>query len=295
MNRWMWGILILVVLMASCTTGTKMNKSKVSASQFYQRGDYAQALALWQSELDGCAKKGMVDNCPVNTPAAFAYIKLGNDQKAIELLKRAAYTNTAPDSAYLALADIYHREDNLSLEMLSLQDYVSHFPKGKELNMVNSRLFKIYVKSQNWESAENQWTTLLPKYKEDREYLHDYFTINQALKNDEVCDSVAENLLEINGNDVLALSWLGKKYYRLAEDAYQSEMKAYEDNKTRKQYAKLLKALDQITITYQTSLKYFKTLYKLVPEPATANYLSHIYNRLSDKEKAEYYGKLAEK
>jgi len=295
MKRWMWGILSLMVLIAGCTTGTKMKKPKVSASQFYQKGDYTQALSLWQSELDVCAKKGMVDNCPANTPAAFAYIKLGNDQKAIELLKRATYTNTAPDSAYLALADIYHREDNLSLEMLALQDYVTHFPQGKKLDMVNSRLFTIYIKSQNWESANAAWATLPPAYQEDREYLHGYFTINQALKNDEVCDSVAENLLEINGNDLLALSWLGKKYYRLAEDAYQSEMKAYEDNKTRKQYAKLLKALDQITFTYQTSLKYFKTLYTLVPEPSTANYLSHIYNRLSDKEKAEYYGKLAEK
>jgi len=295
MKRWMWGMLILVVLMAGCTAGSQMKKTKVSADQYYQRGDFAQALALWQDELDVCAKKGMVDNCPANTPAAFAYLKLGNDQQAIGLLKRATYTNTAPDSAYLALADIYHREDNLSLEMLSLQDYVSHFPQGKELDMVNSRLFKIYVKSQNWESANDAWASLSPAYQEDREYLHDYFTVNQALKNDEVCDSLAENLLDINGNDLLALSWLGKKYYRLAEDAYQTEMKAYEDNKTRKQYAKLLKALDQITITYQTSLKYFRVLYKLVPEPATANYLSHIYNRLSDKEKAEYYGKLAEK
>ncbi len=295
MNRWMWGVLALGVLMASCSTGSQMKKPKVTADQFYQKGDYTQALAMWQDDLEVCAKKNMVDNCPANTPAAFAYMKLGNDEKAIELLKRAAYTNTAPDSAYMALADIYHRQDNLSLEMLALQDYVSHFPQGRELDMVNSRLFTIYIKSQNWESADAAWATLSPAYQEDKEYLHGYFTINQALNNDVVCDSIAERLLEINGNDILALSWLGKKYYRLAEEAYQSEMKAYAENKTRKQYAKLLKALDQITLTYQTSLKYFSTLYKLVPEPATANYLSHIYNRLSDKKKAEYYGKLAEK
>jgi len=40
-------------------------------------------------------------------------------------------------------------------------------------------------------------------------------------------------------------------------------------------------------------LGYFDKLYTINPKPEYANYLSHIYKRLSDKKKAEYSKKLA--
>jgi len=70
-------------------------------------------------------------------------------------------------------------------------------------------------------------------------------------------------------------------------------MKAYDKKKTNKQYRKLLKALDVVTADFNKSLKYFKKLYGVDSVPEYANYLSHIYNRLSDKKKAEYYKKIA--
>jgi hypothetical protein len=295
MKRLLWLLLIAGILAISCTTGGKMGKSKVSANQYYQQGNYQAALMLWESDMALCVKKGMEDDCPAYTPAAYAYMKMGNDQKALELLKKASYSAIVPDSTYLAMADIYNKEDNLSLEMMSLQDYISRFPNGKKAGNVNARLFKIYVESLNWESAENQWANLDEADQKKEMFLQDYFSINKASQKNETCDSLAIVLLKVNANDLDALDWLGKKYYRLAEDSYQSEMQAYESNKTRKQYAILLKALDEITAQFKVSLSYFKQAYQLSPDPRTANYLSHIYNRLDDKDKATYYGKQAEK
>jgi hypothetical protein len=86
---------------------------------------------------------------------------------------------------------------------------------------------------------------------------------------------------------------MAKKYYNIAENRYQAEMKAYENNKTRKQYALLLEALDEITEEFKISLGYFETLYRLNPRPVYANYMGNIYVRFNDQEKADYYLNLA--
>jgi len=85
------------------------------------------------------------------------------------------------------------------------------------------------------------------------------------------------------------LDWTAKKYFWKAENRYQDELKAYEKNKTNKQYNKLLKALDIVSADFKTSLDYFKKFYTIDPNPGTAKYLGNIYNRLDDKKKADYY------
>jgi hypothetical protein len=70
-------------------------------------------------------------------------------------------------------------------------------------------------------------------------------------------------------------------------------MKAYEENKTRKQYARLLKAFKIVTVDFKLSLDYYTRLYKLYPRPEYAKYLGNIYARLSDEKNAKYYHNLA--
>jgi len=70
-------------------------------------------------------------------------------------------------------------------------------------------------------------------------------------------------------------------------------MKDYDDHKTNKQYNILLNALDIVTADFKKSLSYFKKIYALEPSKENANYLSHIYGRLSDEKKETYYKKLA--
>ena len=109
------------------------------------------------------------------------------------------------------------------------------------------------------------------------------------MKNDSVCDLVATGLLELDDQNFMALEWTAKKYFWQAENRYQAELEAYDNNKTNKQYNQLLRALDMVSADFKKSLGYFKTLYDLDPDPKTAKYLGNIYNRLDDKEKAEFY------
>ena len=105
---------------------------------------------------------------------------------------------------------------------------------------------------------------------------------------------IATNLLGKDENNLIGLDWLGKKYFWQAEFRYQDELKAYEKNKTNKQYKQLLKALDIVSADFKTSLNYFKKLYAQNPKPATAKYIGNIYNRLDNKKKAGYYYHLAD-
>jgi hypothetical protein len=113
--------------------------------------------------------------------------------------------------------------------------------------------------------------------------------INQGLKNDDVCDELSSLLLKNYPDNIVALEWKAKKYFYKAEIKYQKEMDIYEKHKTRKQYAKLLKAIDVVNDNFTISLKYFKKLYKIKPDSSYAKYLGNISARFNDKEKAAYY------
>jgi hypothetical protein len=66
-------------------------------------------------------------------------------------------------------------------------------------------------------------------------------------------------------------------------------MKAYEENKTRRQYDILVKAFKTVTVDFKRSLEYYTRLYNLYPKPEYARFLGNIYARLSDEKNAKYY------
>jgi tetratricopeptide (TPR) repeat protein len=295
MRRFFGFLFVLSFLLTSCSTTGSVSKTKTSADQLYKQGEYQQAMTIWEADIRSSESKGRENVCESYTPAAYAAIKLHQYDKAILWLKKATYSEKATDSTYVAMAEVYRVQDNLSLEMLALQDYMAKYPQGKYSEKVGMRLFEIYTESGNWELAEKQYGLLPEDKKRDESYLMNYLTINQALDYKEICDSIVGVLLEVNPKQIVALNWMGKKYYHLAEEAYQNEMTAYEQNKTRKQYNQLLKALDAITTDFKKAMDYFAKSYELNPDPQVANYLSYIYNRLDDKKKSEYYRRLSER
>ena len=66
-------------------------------------------------------------------------------------------------------------------------------------------------------------------------------------------------------------------------------MKAYEKNKTRKQYNVLVKELDLVTADFKKALPYLEKLWKQNPGKEYAGYFANIYARFGDEKKAGYY------
>ncbi|MFW6352275.1 MAG: hypothetical protein ACOC2E_07790, partial [Bacteroidota bacterium] len=73
------------------------------------------------------------------------------------------------------------------------------------------------------------------------------------------------------------------------EHRYQKEMKAYEKNRTRKQYKQLLDAFEVLNADFRRSLNYYLKLYEMKPEPRYARFIGNVYLRFDDKKKARYY------
>ena len=287
-------IIFVISYLASCTGGKQITTTMQNGQAFWQEGQYEQALKSWEEVIVYYEKKDEQKECPVYAKAAGAAYKLGKTEKTISYLIMNQNSDYANANTYYDLAALYKQTDNLSKELEELEAYEEKFPEGDKLTEVHIRLFEIYVEIKSWEKAGNVWQKIPDLNKSNTVILEKYFLLNKALDNDSVCDATAGILLQYDESNLTGLDWLAKKYFWQAEHDYHDELKAYDKNKTVKQYKKLLKVLDEVTVDFKTSLGYFERLYILEPNPATAKYMGDIYNRLDDDKKAEYYYNLAE-
>lgn len=283
----------MAAIVSACGAGKALTSKKAEAETYYQAGDYKNALIAYQKVIGIFEENNNTSDCPVYTKAGECAYNSGDVKLAIAYLKNDESSSFTTEATYYFLAKSYNEIDNLSLELLALRDYISKFSDGVHIDEVRKQLFLTYVESENYDSAKEIWPEVSSLYPANIELLEAYFSVNKGLSNTDSCMAIAGKILEVYPANTVALEWFGKYYYRSAEDRYQKEMKAYDINKTTKQYRILLSALDVVTVDFKKSLKYFKKLYGVDPKAEYADYLSHIYNRLSDKKKAEYYRKLS--
>lgn len=286
-------LFLLTAVILSCSSGKQITSTIQEGQMAYQSGQYENALKYYEEVIAYYDQNDQSKECPVYLEAADAAIQLGQKDKAIDYLKKDQYSKHINPETYYALAGLYREKDNLSKELEELETYETKYPDGNRLPEVQARLFELYVESQNWEKAESEWNNLPIEAKSNTNKLEEYFIVNNALDKDSVCGVIAADLLKLDENNKIGLKWTAEKYFWKAEKRYAAELKAYETNKTNKQYKQLLKALNLVSADFKTSLGYFKKLYLADPEPQYAKYLGDIYNRLDDKKKADYYYRLA--
>lgn len=278
-----------------CGGSKVLTEKRNYADTSFDAGNYESALVNYEEIIRIYKENGNSDNCPVYTNAGIAAYNTGDYKKAIEYLKLDEYSNFKTGNTFYYLAKSFSKVDNLSLELLALQDYKNSYPNGEYISEVNMDLYNLYVQTDNFEKALELYPIVSAGKQDDISLLTSYFNVQNGLDNTDSCSAIARRMLDVEDDNETALLWFGKKYYRLAEDRYQDEVKAYNANKTNKQYKILLAALEVVTSDFKKSLGYFKKLYSAHPNPDYANYLSHIYNRLSDDNKSDYYKKLAGK
>ena len=294
-NIFFIGIIILLFVTNACDSGKQLAQTKQNAQTAYNNGDYAKALELWEGLINSSKQKGSEKQCVIFTKGGMAAQKLGQTDKAIDYLKQATYSEFSNEDTYYTLAEIYNEKDNLSLELENLEIYKDKFSQGKNIEKVNLRLFELYVEIENWEKALNFWKQLTTNQKSETQQIENFLLVNDKLGNDEKSKELALQLLKLDEYNIAALNWLANHYFWKAEKRYNKEMKIYEQKKTRKQYAHLLKVIDEVAIEFNTALKYAKRLYKLDPIPANAKLLGNTYSRLNYKDKAKYYQDLGKK
>lgn len=290
-NILIWAVLLAIL--SACSTGGKIASIKQTADQAFENGNYDAALAEYEKIIANYKAEGRTAECPVYGKAGRAAMETGNVNKALDYLQMDTYTPHVSAITYWALASGYRKIDNLSKEIMALEAYLEKFPEGEDIARVKTRLFETYVQSENWEKATGVWQEIPEGNKNGEDMLEKWFEVNLELENMQVSEKLADELLQINPNHIKALEFKAEIAYNKAEDHYQREMKAYEENRTNRQYKRLLEELDKITEEFKVALGYYEKLYDLDPDPKYARYMSNIYVRFNDKEKAEYYRKKA--
>ncbi len=287
--------LILLVILSGCAASNQNKQLNNDAKSAMASGDYQKALANYENIIALNKANNKETDGSVYNNAGIAAWGLQQTEKSIDYLETAKRLSSTSEETFSTIAKAYRKIDNLSKEISNLEEYVQRYPQGREILPVRTQLFDAYDRSENWEQGEQLWPTLDSAAHNNTVYLTGYLRIKRKLEKVDERDNLAKQILKKDKNNIEALETLAEKHYYIADETYVREMKAYEKNKTMKQYNQVTEAIKRVNQDYKTARDYFERLYKLNPNPRYANFLGNIYTRFENKEKANYYYRLAKK
>ena len=287
--------LILLLILSGCAASNQNKQLSNDAKSAMASGDYQKALANYENIIALNKANNKETEGSVYNNAGIAAWGLQQTEKSIDYLETAMKLSASTDETFSTIAKAYKKVDNLSKEIYNLQEYAERYPQGKEIAPVRAQLFDAYVRSENWEQGEQLWPLLDSTSHNNIQYLTGCLRIKRKLEKVDERDNLAKQLLKMDKNNIEALETLAEKHYYIADETYVREMKAYEKNKTMKQYNQVTEAIKRVNQDYKTARDYFERLYKLNPNARYANFLGNIYTRFENKEKANYYYRLAKK
>lgn len=288
-------LLALLLILSGCAASNQHKQLSTDAAQALATGDYQKTLTNYESIIALNSANHKETEGSVYNNAGIAAWELQQTEKSIDYLETAKKLSASTGETLATLAKAYRQTDNLSKEILNLQEYVELHPQGRAAETVRAQLFSAYVRSENWEQGRQLWPLLDSTSRGSLHHLTGYLRILRKLEKASERDSVAQKILAMDKNSIEALETMAEKHYYAADETYVREMKAYERNKTMRQYNQVTAAIKRVNQDYRAARDYFERLYKLNPSPRYANFLGNIYTRFENKEKAGYYYRLARK
>lgn len=286
-------VLFISFLFLGCSSSSSISKANSKASQAMATGDFETAFLLYNTFIQEKKNANKQLSGELYSSAAKAAFQYGKINEAESFFKQAYYKEYADAEMYANMISIYRQIDNLSKEIDALEYFVQHFSSDPRFKDINIRLFETYVESENWDKAIALWSEFDSETLSDIKTMELYLRANKELGYFDVANKLAKDILKKNVTSNIALDYMAEKYFWIAENRYQKEMDAYEKKKTNKQYAIMLKALDDISMDFKKALGYYRKLYKLYPSKEYAKQMANIYARFQDKKNSDYYRKLS--
>lgn len=287
-----FALILVGMVYVQCGTTSKVSVDQ-QLSTAWETADFQTVYDISTTAIKKEADKGKVTTPQMLQYAGESALKLKKTDDARKYLEQAM--NLAPEleSLYPPLVELYGNIDNLSYQITTLENYKKRFPAGEFSNELNVITFEAYAQSENWDLAFDTWGNLTDAGRQKIQLLETYLVVCDKLNREKEMEEAVSQLLQLDPHNIAACTVFATDLYEGAESRYQKEMKAYNGNKTRKQYAVLLKALDQSTGDFKKARDLFEYIYKEKPSKDVASYLSNIYARLNNKEKAAHYKKLS--
>ncbi len=289
-----WRItLVAAIFITSCSPMRHLDDLQRSADASYFEGDYRAALTGYEELMAAYREADMPVGGQLSRRAGLLAFEMDETAKAIEYLEMARLSDAVDAETIRALAISYREIDNLSREIRMLEHYVDEYPGEDHFAGMQQRLFETLVESLNFQQAYDLWPELDGEPRADEGLSSLYLQVLISLDQQAKATALAEDLLAMNRNNVPALDYLAKRHFSQADQLYRREMQAYEANRTHRQYAQLLEALEVVNTDLRIALDYFTRLYRQDPKSEYAGYLANIYERFQDEENARYYRRRA--
>lgn len=285
--------LAIIATIQSCGGTSSTTKVQDQGETEFKAGNYEAALNFYEPTITAKESKGKKAKGHIYVGAGKSAYELNQIEKSRTYLESARAVQYSSADMYEYLAKVYKNIDNLSKEITALELYHEKFPKGENIQKIDARLMATYVESENWDLGHKLWVSIDSTSRTNTDLLENYLLINKGVNNTAECDKLAKLITKQEPNNVVVMEYYAEKYFWIAEDMYVKEMKAYKKKRTNSQYKKLLKALDKVWPNFKKSRDLYLKLYKIDPKPEYADYLSRIYTRYDDKQKAAYYKKRA--
>ncbi len=282
-------LLLAIATMAGCGPARRILTLQEEAGSEYNAGNYRKSLELYEEIIELEKNRNREADGEIWYRAGIAAWETGHLNKAVEYLVHAGRKDTSGERGYYILATAYREIDNLSLEITNLENYINNYPGGDRADELRIRLFDAYQESSNTDRALGLWEDLEELAPGNAGLMESWYELNRTLGREENLKDIARDLYNADSTNVTALEYLGDHYFWLAENRYQEEFTAYEQNQTRAQYRQLLNALETINENFRISRDYFEQLWEIDPRPSYAEYLRNIYFRFGNEERAEYY------
>ena len=282
-------LLTITLIITSCATTQLIEQGEKA----FEQENYSETLQSLEQVIESKENRGKNAKGTVYFKAGKSALELEQIDKARIYLESAEQNEYESPELYASLAKVYKIIDNLSKEIIALEDYHNKYSDGEKIDEISVRLFETYVESENWDLAVDLWPEIEEQAQSKANLLAGWLIVNKNLGNNKTCDKLALQIFELNDENIIALEWYAEKFFLEADNLYVTEMKAYKNNRTTSQYKRLLNALDKVYPTFRKSRDYFLKLYQINPKPEYAKFLGDIYTRLGNKQKANYYYKKA--
>ncbi len=286
-------LLAIVMLMSSCKQSQKLTQTSQKADLLYFQKDYQGAFDSYSSIIESyVAKKQQVPGDLYSSAGKCLYYMESRPQ-AMEYFNRAEQLGFQ-DEMMLSLRVKYYGDiDNLSKEVEALEQYSALYPDGSDIAYVNKRLYLRYVEMKEFRKAYLRYPKLQANSRDSLPVLESYHQVCKKLGKADEADKIAEKLYSIDNNNAIGLEHVAYQAYKTTEDEYQAAVKAYEAQKTNAAYTVMVKKTQPLAARYKTARDLYLKLYGITKKPADAAILARIYQRLKDKQKADYYAKLS--
>ncbi len=280
---------VTFLIFSSCSSTRQWTELSQQAGQAFEQNEYETALGLYEQYIMHFGNDATVIPDSIYRGAGLAAFELGMTAKTLDYLNTIRQSDLADAPVQYALALSNREIDNLSREITALETYVEKYPEAEKIEPMRQRYFETLVESRNYERALELWPAIKSNAQKEEWLLERYFEANKGLEKEDKLYDIASSLYSLNPQNTKALSHLAIHYFWKAENRYQEEMEAYENNRTHRQYAQLLRAFQILNADFRKSLDYFLTLYQLEPKSEYARYIGNIYLRFDEKGKAGYY------